>query len=52
MFGYPIETIYLIGLIIAGSLTLLLVFFGDAIEGITGGIPFLHSFLHADTFLK
>ncbi|MGM0920194.1 MAG: hypothetical protein ACQEWW_03035 [Bacillota bacterium] len=41
MFGYPIETIYLIGLIIAGSLTLLLVFFGDAIEGITGGIPFL-----------
>ncbi|WP_420828838.1 MULTISPECIES: NfeD family protein [Metabacillus] len=41
MFGYPIETIYLFGLIIAGSLTLLFVFFGDAVEGITGGIPFL-----------
>ncbi|QNG61972.1 hypothetical protein H4O14_15595 [Bacillus sp. PAMC26568] len=41
MFVYPIETIYLIGLIAAGSLTLLLVFFGDAIHGMTESIPFL-----------
>lgn len=40
-FGVPLETIYLVTLIIAGSLTLLYVVFGDVVEGITEGSGFL-----------
>ncbi len=34
LFGYSLETIYLFGLIIGGSLTLLYILFGDILEGI------------------
>ncbi|MCY7803987.1 NfeD family protein [Bacillus spizizenii] len=42
LFGVPIHTIYLYTLIIAGSLTLLFVFFGDVFAGLSEGIPFLN----------
>ncbi|MCY7781967.1 MULTISPECIES: NfeD family protein [unclassified Bacillus (in: firmicutes)] len=38
----PIQTIYLYTLMIAGSLTLLFLFFGDVFSGLTEGIPFLN----------
>ncbi|NTU27284.1 hypothetical protein HPX95_14030 [Bacillus tequilensis] len=42
LLGVPIQTIYLYVLIIAGSLTLLLLFFGDVLAGLSEGIPFLN----------
>ncbi|MCY8777476.1 NfeD family protein [Bacillus spizizenii] len=42
LFGVPIHTIYLYTLIIAGSLTLLFVFFEDVFAGLSEGIPFLN----------
>ncbi|MGB9941644.1 hypothetical protein ACO0DA_00830, partial [Bacillus subtilis] len=42
LFGVPIQTIYLYTLIIAGSLTLLFLFFGDVFAGLSEGIPFLN----------
>ncbi|KFI01975.1 NfeD family protein [Bacillus spizizenii] len=42
LLGVPIHTIYLYTLIIAGSLTLLFVFFGDVFAGLSEGIPFLN----------
>ncbi|EPR66808.1 putative membrane protein [Cyclobacterium qasimii M12-11B] len=41
LFGVPIQTMYLYTLIIAGSLTLLFLFFGDVFAGLPEGIPFL-----------
>lgn len=41
LFGYPIETIYLIMLIISGGITILYVFFGDVLEGADEISPFL-----------
>lgn len=58
---HTIEAIYLAGLIIAGVLTLIFVFFGDIVEGISEAVPFSvphlfsllsHSFVRADTSLK
>ncbi|MGG0774273.1 NfeD family protein [Bacillus rugosus] len=40
LLGVPIHTIYLYTLIIAGSLTLLFLFFGDLFAGLSEGIPF------------
>ncbi|OIJ13656.1 hypothetical protein BKP37_10300 [Anaerobacillus alkalilacustris] len=34
LFGYSLETVYLFGFIIGGSLTLLYILFGDLVEGI------------------
>ncbi|KAF1678436.1 NfeD family protein [Bacillus sp. SKDU12] len=42
LFGVPIQTIYLYTLIIAGSLTLLFLFFGDMFAGMSEGIPLLN----------
>lgn len=42
LFGVPIQTVYLYTLIIAGSLTLLFLFFGDVFAGLSDGIPFLN----------
>jgi membrane protein implicated in regulation of membrane protease activity len=42
LYGVPVQTIYLYTLIIAGSLTLLFLFFGDVFEGLLEGIPFLN----------
>ncbi|UQZ47134.1 hypothetical protein M1D69_05625 [Bacillus sp. PK3-037] len=42
LYGIPVQTIYLYTLIIAGSLTLLFLFFGDVFEGLSEAIPFLH----------
>lgn len=42
LFGVPIQTIYLYTLMIAGSLTLLFLFFGDVFAGLSEGIPFLN----------
>lgn len=42
LFGVPIQTMYLYTLIIAGSLTLLFLFFGDVFSGLSEGIPFLN----------
>ena len=38
----PLETIYLYGLVISGAVTILYLFFGDALEGITEAIPFVN----------
>ncbi|MEI1422695.1 NfeD family protein [Bacillus cabrialesii] len=42
LFGVPIQTVYLYTLIIAGSLTLLFLFFGDVFAGLSEGIPFFN----------
>jgi membrane-bound ClpP family serine protease len=42
MFGMPLETIYLYGLVISGVVTILYLFFGDALEGLTEAIPFVN----------
>ncbi|CAM3751459.1 hypothetical protein DFO69_1083 [Bacillus subtilis] len=42
LLGVPIQTIYLYTLIIAGSLTLLFLFFGDVFAGLSEGIPLLN----------
>jgi hypothetical protein len=39
IFGYPLQTIYLAGLIIGGVLTLLYILLGDILEGIFEAIP-------------
>lgn len=41
LFGYPLETIFLIILIISGVITILYVFFGDVLEGTDEITPFL-----------
>ncbi|WP_062105723.1 NfeD family protein [Bacillus niameyensis] len=45
LFGYPIETIYLILLIISGVATILYLFFGDVLEGADEISPFLNPVL-------
>ncbi|MBO0993459.1 NfeD family protein [Bacillus sp. SD088] len=45
VFGYPIETIYLILLVASGVLTLLYLFFGDIFDGADEVIPFLNPVL-------
>lgn len=45
LFGTPIETIYLILLIISGSLTILYLFFGDVLEGLGEAAGFLNPIL-------
>lgn len=45
LFGTPIDTIYLILLIVSGSLTVLYLFFGDVLEGIGEATGFLHPIL-------
>lgn len=45
LFGMPIETIYLILLIVSGSLTVLYLFFGDVLEGIAEATGFLNPVL-------
>ncbi|MCM3111013.1 hypothetical protein [Lederbergia lenta] len=45
LFGMPIETIYLILLIVSGSLTILYLFFGDVLEGIAEATGFLNPVL-------
>lgn len=45
LFGTPIETIYLTLLIIAGSLTVLYLFFGDVLESIGEAVGFLNPVL-------
>lgn len=45
IFGTPIETIYLVLLIVAGSLTILYILFGDLLHGIGEALGFLHPVL-------
>ncbi|KRG12690.1 hypothetical protein [Lederbergia galactosidilytica] len=45
LFGYPIETIYLILLVVSGVLTLLYLFFGDILDGADEVSPFLNPVL-------
>ncbi|VEF48903.1 membrane integrity integral inner membrane protein [Bacillus freudenreichii] len=45
LFGTSIETIYLILLIVSGSLTILYLFFGDVLEGIGEAAGFLNPIL-------
>ncbi|MBM7717083.1 membrane protein implicated in regulation of membrane protease activity [Bacillus thermophilus] len=45
LFGMPIETVYLILLIVSGSLSILYLLFGDVLEGIGEVSPFLHPVL-------
>ncbi|RST58010.1 hypothetical protein D5F11_019680 [Siminovitchia terrae] len=45
LFGMPIETIYLILLIVSGSLTILYLFFGDVLEGLGEATAFLSPIL-------
>lgn len=45
LFGYPIETIYLILLIISGVATILYLFFGDVLEGADEISPLLNPVL-------
>ncbi|WP_249870245.1 hypothetical protein [Oceanobacillus saliphilus] len=42
IFGYPMESLYLILLVIAGLLTVLYIFFGDIAEGISESVFFLN----------
>ncbi|MFC4024336.1 hypothetical protein ACFOUV_11075 [Oceanobacillus longus] len=42
IFGYPVESLYLIMLVISGLLTVLYIFFGDIAEGIGGVFSFLN----------
>ncbi|MBS4175019.1 hypothetical protein [Bacillus sp. FJAT-49736] len=42
IFGTPIETIYLILLIVSGVLTILYIFFGDALHGVGEAVSYLH----------
>jgi membrane protein implicated in regulation of membrane protease activity len=42
LFGMPLETIYFYGLVVSGALTIVYLFFGDALEGITEAIPFVN----------
>ncbi|MFJ7373790.1 hypothetical protein ACIQV0_10445 [Lysinibacillus capsici] len=39
LFGYSLEQIFLVVLIFAGLATVLVMFFGDAVEGIGEGLP-------------
>lgn len=41
-FGTPIETIYLILLIVSGVFTILYIFFGDVLHGVGEALNFLH----------
>lgn len=41
LFGFSLTTIYLTVLIVIGSLTVLYLFFGDLVDGVGEGIPFL-----------
>lgn len=45
LFGYPIETIYLILLAISGLLTLIFILFGDIFDGIFESISFINPVL-------
>lgn len=38
----PLETIYFYGLVISGAVTIIYLFFGDALEGLTEAIPFVN----------
>lgn len=40
VYGYPLTTVYMTILIVAGLLTLLYVFFADIVDGVAEGIPF------------
>ncbi|WP_210367706.1 NfeD family protein [Bacillus sp. REN3] len=42
LFGLPLETIYLYGLVISGVATILYLFFGDMLAGIAEGVPFVN----------
>lgn len=42
LFGWPLETIYLYGLVISGAITILYLFFGDLLDGVMEGIPFIN----------
>ncbi|PLR98169.1 NfeD family protein [Bacillus sp. T33-2] len=42
VFGVPIETVYLYGLIGSGAFTVLYLLFGDLLEGVFESIQFLH----------
>lgn len=42
LFGWPLETIYLYGLVISGAITILYLFFGDFLDGVMEGIPFIN----------
>ncbi|MBS8263168.1 hypothetical protein DYI25_01805 [Mesobacillus boroniphilus] len=42
LFGMPLETMYLYGLVVSGAVTILYLFFGDVLEGITEAIPFVN----------
>ncbi|KIL52117.1 membrane protein [Jeotgalibacillus soli] len=42
LFGYTLESMYLILLLISGTVTLLYLFFGDAVEGIGEAISFFN----------
>jgi membrane-bound ClpP family serine protease len=42
LFGVDIQTVYLTALIISGCLTVLYLFFGDVMDGVSEGIPLLN----------
>ena len=42
LFGWPLETIYLYGLVISGAITIIYLFFGDFLDGVMEGIPLIN----------
>ncbi len=42
LFGLSLSQIYLIVLLVAGAITLIYILFGDVLEGIGEGVPFLN----------
>jgi membrane-bound ClpP family serine protease len=42
LFNWPLETIYFYGLVVSGAITILYLFFGDFLEGVMEGIPFIN----------
>ena len=42
MFGLSVQTVYLYGLIICGSLTFLYILFSDLLDGLSEAIPFFN----------
>jgi membrane protein implicated in regulation of membrane protease activity len=41
-FGWPLESIYFYSLVISGGITIIYLFFGDFLEGVMEGIPFVN----------
>ena len=42
LFGLPLESVYLYGLVISGAITILYLFFNDLLDGVMEGIPLVN----------